>query len=217
MKKLLIIAATFISVSSFAQSQKYLQAMEPKVAAIDTTRSVQGAIDLANAFERIAEAEKTLWLPYYYAALAHVNSGYSLSGGTMGGLANQLDPIADKAEALIEKAAALSKNNSEIWAVKKMIATLRMTADPMSRYQQYAPIAQQALETARSLDKNNPRVDLLEGQDKFYTPEQFGGSKTEAKKLFEEALKKYAAAKPASTIDPSWGRGTANYFLAQIK
>jgi hypothetical protein len=43
---------------------------------------------------------------------------------------------------------------------------------------QYGPKAQEALETARKLNPNNPRVvDLLEGQDKFYTPEQFGGSK----------------------------------------
>ncbi len=217
MKRILFIAATFISLTTFAQTEKYFKAMEPKVAAIDTTRSVEAAKDLANAFERIAEAEKTQWLPYYYAALAQVNSGYSLSGGNMGGLASQLDPIADKAESLLQKAEALSKDNSEIWAVKKMIATLRMTADPMARYQQYGLMAQQALETARRLDKNNPRVDLLEGQDKFFTPEQFGGSKTEAKKLFEEALKKYAAAKPASSIEPSWGRGTTQYFLNQVK
>jgi hypothetical protein len=32
--------------------------MEPKVVAIDTTRSVEGLRDLGNAFERIADAEK---------------------------------------------------------------------------------------------------------------------------------------------------------------
>ena len=64
--------------------------MEARVAAIDTTRNPSELTDLANAFERIADAEKTQWLPYYYAALAAVNSGYSMSnGGMAGGLAEK--------------------------------------------------------------------------------------------------------------------------------
>ena len=66
------------------------------------------------------------------------------------------------------------------------------------------------------LNPENPRVYLLQAQDKYFTPEQFGGSKAEAKKLFEEANKKYAAFKPASTIDPAWGRSSVNYFLGEL-
>ena len=202
----------------FAQSEKYTKTMEAKVQAFDTTRNADALKDLGNAFERIAEAEKTQWHPYYYAALAHVNAGYFSMGGQMGGGgAQKVDPIADKAEQLISKAEALSKDNSEIFVVKKMIATLRMMGDPMTRYMQYGPQAQQALETAKKLNPENPRVYLLEGQDKFYTPEQFGGSKSEAKNLLEQALKKYEAFKPASTIDPTWGQRTTQYFLSQIK
>ena len=219
MKRLtLLFTFSLFLVTAFTQSDKYAKTMEPKIAAFDTTRNPEGLRDLANAFERIADAEKTQWLPYYYAALAHVTSGYFMTNGQLtGGLANKIDPVADKAEALISKAEALSKDNSEIFLVKKMIATLRMMADPMSRYMQYGPQAQQALETAKKLNPQNPRVYLLEGQDKFYTPEQFGGSKEEAKKLFEEALKKYDAFKPESNLHPHWGRGNTQYFLSQAK
>ena len=216
-KAFLFVLATALVATGFAQSEKYTKAMEAKVAAFDTTRSPEALKDLGNAFERIAEAEKTQWLPYYYAALAHVNSGYFLTGGQMGGMAQTLDPIADKAEQLIGRAEELSKDNSEVYVVKKMIATLRMMGDPMSRYMQYGPQAQQALETAKKLNPENPRVYLLEGQDKYYTPEQFGGSKTEAKALFELALAKYETSKPASALDPKWVRGTTQYFLSQIK
>jgi len=78
-------------------------------------------------------------------------------------------------------------------------------------------MAQEALETAKKLDPENPRIFLLEGQDKFFTPEQFGGSKEEAKKLFQQSLEKFDTFKPASDIDPHWGRTTAQYFLSQIK
>jgi hypothetical protein len=216
MKKLLLIAAcTFTLATTVAQSDKYTKAMTERVAAIDTTRNPEALVALAASFERIADAEKSQWHPWYYAALAQVNAGLMMSGGKMGGMADKLDPLADKADMLIARAEALSKDNSEIYIVKKMIATLRMMGDPMNRYMQYGPQAQQALETARKLNPENPRIYLLEGQDKFYTPEQYGGSKTEAKRLFEEALKKYDAFRPASAIDPAWGRGTTQYFLSQ--
>jgi hypothetical protein len=58
---------------------------------------------------------------------------------------------------------------------------------------------------------------LLEAQDKFYTPEQFGGSKDEAKVLFEKAQKLFEIFKPGSTVHPNWGKGTVAYFLSQYK
>lgn len=220
MKKVfLFLTASFFMMAAFAQSDKYMKAMQDKVSALDTTRNTDALKDLSASFERIGDAEKTQWLPYYYAALAQINSGYSISmaSGKMGGMADKTDPICDKAEQLLSKAEALTKDNSEIYVVKKMIATLRMTADPMNRYMQYGPQAQQALDMAKKLNPENPRVYLLEGEDKFFTPEQFGGSKTEAKKLFEEAMQKYDTFKPASSIDPNWGRNTTQYFLSQAK
>lgn len=218
MKKLvMLLSGSLLMMTAFAQSEKYVKAMEAKVPAVETTRTPEELRDLANTFERIADAEKTQWLPYYYAALSQVNYGYVLSGGQMGGMADKLDPIADKAEELINKAETLSKDNSEIFVVKKMIATLRMMGDPMNRYMQYGPKAQEALATAKKLNENNPRVYMLEGQDKFYTPEQYGGSKTEAKRLFEEAMKKFESFKAPTSIDPNWGKGTTQYFLNQIK
>jgi hypothetical protein len=142
--------------------------------------------------------------------------GYSLSGGQFGTNADKIDPVADQAEALINKAAAITNNNSEVFVVKKMIATLRMMADPMNRYMKYGPIAAESLETAKKLNPENPRVYYLEAQDKFFTPEQFGGSKTEAKKLFELALQKFASFKPESNIHPTWGKAMAESFLKSM-
>jgi hypothetical protein len=215
-KGFLFLSLSLFIISAFAQSDKYMKAMQDKVTTIDTTRNPEILRDLSNSFERIGDAEKNQWLPYYYAALAQVNAAYGLSLGKQG-MANVTDPMADKAELLINKADALSNNNSEIYVVKKMIATLRMMVDPMNRYMQYGPQAQEALDMALKLNPENPRVYMLQGEDKFFTPEQYGGSKTEAKTLFEEALKKYDAFKPASSIDPVWGRGTTQYFLSQIK
>ena len=213
-KQFLLGAASLIAITSFSQSEKYTKAMEQLVAAVDTTYSVDGLTNMANSFQRIADAEKNQWLPYYYAALSHANAGLMMgtANGMTGGMADKTDPEADKAEQLLSKAEALSKDNSEIWIVKKQIATIRMMADPMNRYMTYGPAAAEALATAKKINPENPRVYLLEGQDKFYTPEQFGGSKVEAQKLFAEAQKKFENFKPESSIHPSWGMSQVKYF-----
>lgn len=206
------------SLSAKAQSDKYVKAMEAKVSTIDKVNSLAGWQELANSFERIADAEKTQWLPYYYAAMSNVMMGYITSGGQQDAASTtQLDQVADKAEALLNKAEELEKDNSDIYCVRKMINTLKMMPDPMTRYQTYGAKAAEALARAKSLDPSNPRVYMLEAQDKFYTPEQFGGSKTEAKTLFETALKKFDEYKPKSSIHPSWGKSQVEYFLSQIK
>lgn len=215
MKKIVfILALSLASAAVYAQSEKYLGAMEQLVSRIDSTRSPEGLVDLSNSFERIANAEKTQWLPYYYAALTTITlANVQFASGKM----DKLDEFADKAEPLLARAEELQKDNSDIFCLKKMLNTSRMMADPMNRYMTYGPAAAEALAQARKLNPDNPRVYLLEAQDKYFTPEQFGGSKEEAKILFEEALKKYETYKPESSIHPAWGAGQARYFLSQIK
>ncbi|HET6721518.1 MAG TPA: hypothetical protein VFH07_02160 [Chitinophagaceae bacterium] len=219
-KTIFILCIMFIAGFSFAQMpEKFVKAMEPKIAAVDTTSSIQGLTDLANAFERIAEAEKNQWLAYYYAAFCNASAGLMVGGGgdIMAAKADKTDPYADKAEKQIKKAEEMMKDNAEIYIVKKMIATLRMIGDPMNRYMTYGPEAQAMLDEAKKLDANNPRVYLLEGQDKFYTPQEFGGSKEEAKILFEKSKQLFETFKPASTVHPNWGKGTVSYMLSQYK
>lgn len=210
-----VLCLTIVTVR--AQSDKYIKAMKTNIAALDSLKTPESYTDIANSFQRIADAEKTQWLPYYYAAFGFTMTGYMQSNGQMNAGADKVDPLADKAEENIKKAEALAKDNSEIWCLKKMIATLRLMGDPMNRYMTYGPQAAEALQKAKTLNPENPRVYLLEAQDKFYTPEQFGGSKTEAKNLFELSEQKFQTFKPASDIDPTWGLSQVKFFLAQIK
>lgn len=215
MKKLLLLMPlSLLTIVSSAQSEKYVKAMEKLVPSVDTVWNVDQLKELSNSFERIADAEKTQWLPYYYAALTRVNAGYAImmSGATG---ADKTDPDGNKAQELIAKAEALSKDNSEIYIVKKLIATLMMIGDPMNRYMTYGPAASEALETAKKLNPENPRVYLQEGADMINTPEQYGGNKDEGKKLMEEAKKKFETFKPESNIHPNWGRGQVQYYLSR--
>jgi hypothetical protein len=219
-KTIFILSALLIAGFSFAQMpDKFVKAMEAKIVAIDSTHTAEGFTDLANAFERIADAEKNQWLAYYYAAYCNASAGLIAGSGgdVMTAKADKTDPYADKADKQLKKAEEMAKNNSEIFIVKKMIATLRMIGDPMNRYMTYGPEAQAMLDEAKKINPDNPRAYLLEGQDKYYTPEQFGGSKEEAKVLFEKAQKLYETFKPETTIHPNWGKSQVAYFLSQYK
>lgn len=205
-----ILLCLTVSTAIFAQSEKYTNAMKKNIAELETAMQKGSMPDLANNFERIADAEKTQWLPYYYAAYCTVMNAYMEQDKS------KTDGIADKAEQLIKKAEELNGGeNSETCVIKSMIASSHMMVDPQARWMQYGQLSATQITKAKSLDPTNPRPVYLEGQSKFYTPEQFGGGKAPAKELFTKALEMFDKFKPASDLHPTWGRSSTNYFLAQ--
>ncbi len=209
MKKILsLLALLSVTVFAFSQNPKYISAMEKNVAALDTTRDGLKLQALANNFERITSAEKTEWLPCYYAAYCYVNMTYSTKG-------DAIDTYCDKADKFIHVADSISPNNSEIYTLRAQIASARISVNPMSRGQKYGTMSGEFREKAKELDKTNPRPYYLEGTAYFYTPPMFGGGKDKAKPVFEKAATMYEAFKPASSIAPNWGKNSTQYFIKE--
>lgn len=212
MKKLLVCAMLLLSTQSImAQSDKYTQAMLSQIIAFEAASSPDEMLRVSNSFERIAEAEKTQWLPYYYAALGHIFYAFMKNDAT------QFDAHADAAEQLFAKATALEPQHSELEMMKAMLATLRMLVDPMNRWMKYNSIITAALENAKKLDPSNPRPYMWQAQQLRGTPEQFGGGCAVAKSLFETALAKYETFQPASVLHPTWGKKQAKQQWQQCK
>ncbi|UYQ93266.1 hypothetical protein MKQ68_24595 [Chitinophaga horti] len=201
---------TTVATIANAQSAQYQETMEQQIGEMYKNQQSGGLAQSANTFDRIAEAEKTQWLPYYYAAYCRVMQALDAQGS------NAIDAFADQAEKSIEKAEALSKDNAEIACLKSLITTARINADPMTRGRKLSPVAARYLSDAKKYDAENPRIYLLEGQSLFYTPEQFGGSKVKAKEKFELSLKKFDAFKPASSLAPNWGKEYTESLLSKI-
>ncbi|MGI8638254.1 MAG: hypothetical protein ACR2KZ_22910 [Segetibacter sp.] len=207
MKKVILSFVLFITTTSlFAQSERFQKSMQTNIALLDSAKTPDDFTTVAAAFERIGDAEKTQWLPYYYAALANIWKGFSDPKADK-------DEVAGKADALIAKAEAIESKNSEIALEKSMAATLHMMVDPQARWQQYGTLVRTNMETAKQLDANNPRVYYWEGQNLLGTPTQFGGGKDKAKPLFEKSLELYKSSKPVSSIYPSWGLKSAQVML----
>jgi hypothetical protein len=212
MKKMfLALVSLAVMTQGFAQSEKFTNAMTKTIAQMDSSKTADDMLAASAGFERIGDAEKNQWLPYYYASLSEVI--YAFMKNDM----SNNDALAGKAEQLLAKADGLQPNNSEISVIKAMIATLRMLVNPQQRWQQYGAVIQQELDNAKKQDPANPRPYYLQGQNLRNTPEQFGGGCTTAKPILEEALKKYETFKPASTIAPNWGKDRVVQALAGCK
>ncbi len=196
--------------TSFAQSDKYQAAMEKNLGMVtEAFKDPQKLLALSNTFERIGDAEKTQWLPYYYAALFQANYGLMQKDASGG------DDIAAKATALIDKASALSPNNSEISCVRSMVSTVSLMVNPMQRYMEYGAQSSKYLDEAIQQDPANPRPYFLKAQTLMYTPASFGGGCDAATPVMKIALEKYAAFKPASNIAPNWGEERANELMKE--
>ena len=213
-KTILALAITFTTTYSFAQTA-YEKAMLPKVQMIEMPKAnLDDYTAQANDFARIGDKEKTLWQPYYYDAFSIIKKGRTLMQQNQ---LSQLDDVAKEAQNYIDKAEALSPNNAEIFLLKKMNHGLKMMVNPMERWQTEGQAAQVALNEAQKLDPENPRITILEAEDLYYTPEQFGGSKSKGIELFKKALEQFKTYKIKSSVDPNWGQGEANYFISQAK
>lgn len=209
MKKLLLTFVLLLSVYATAQSQ-YETAMETNIAKLQKAQNPDDLTALSNTFLRIGKKEKTQWLPYYYASLAQISKGRILISKNK---VNELDAVADEAQNALNKAKELSKDNAENYILEKLIHRIRMRVNPMVRYQTESALGQKALEKAKKLAPENPRVTLLLAEDLYFTPEQYGGDKAKAMELFKKALEQFKTYKTKSSLAPNWGKQEAEYFL----
>ena len=208
MKKILLAFGLLIAVAANAQSDKYVAAMQKNIALLDSAKTVQDFQNASNAFERIGDAEKTQWLPYYYSGLALTTIGWMDKNLDKDANSTRINTLCDKAEA-IEK-------NAEIYSIRYMSATQQMLVDPQTRWQTYGQQAANFLQEGMKMDPNNPRLYYLQAQNVFGTPEAFGGGKKNAKPLFEKAIALYKTFQ-VKPLYPNWGQKSAEDMLAKCQ
>ena len=208
--KRIILSFTLIMFTGclFAQSDKYQKGMQANIALLDSAKTTHDLTAVSAAFERIGDAEKTQWLPYYYAGLALTRVGWMDQKVDKDKNAQQVKALCDKAEAI--------QKNADIYSIRNMAATQQMMVDPQSRWQTNGMEAAQALQEGMKLDPNNPRLYYLQGMSLFNTPEQFGGGKAKAKPVFEKAVALYKA-EQVKPLYPNWGQKQAEDMLAKCQ
>lgn len=202
MKKIIItLLMSALCIISFAQSEKYMGAMQKNLAAIEPAfANPPEMLALSNSFERIAAAEKNQWMPYYYAALLQVNYAFMQKDPSGN------DALAARATMLLNKADSLQPNNSEVSTVRSMVATVQMLVNPMQRYMEYSGAIEINLQKAMEQDAGNPRPIYVKAENLKNTPANFGGGCAVALPLLKKALEKYNSFKPQNALTPTWGQ-----------
>ena len=214
MKKFIffLLAAVSLQMTAFSQSDKYIAAMKKNLSLFDSAKTVEDYTKMANTFERIGDAEKTQWLPYYYAGLALSSAGWIETFKDKDANADRINKFCDKAESI----ATADADKAEILSVRNMAATQQMLVDPSTRFMSYGIAANQALEKALKFDPTNPRLYYLKGMSLFGTPVNYGGGKDKAKPVFEKAVQLYKEAKPKE-LYPRWGQKQAEDMIVQCQ
>jgi hypothetical protein len=205
-----VVAKAQSSLPSNKLSPGYMAVMKENIQMLDTATATETFSLLSNNFERIALAEKSDWISYYYAANCRISQAAYMTDK------NSTDMLADKAEALLDKADSLSKDNSEIYCLYYLLSYIRIKADPMGRYQQYGPMAAEYIGLAKQLNPANPRTWLCEAQVVLNTPEAFGGGKNVARPLLEKSMEAFELFKPVTDISPNWGAKTARQLWDEV-
>lgn len=208
--RLITLALVLMHTFSFAQSDKYQQAMSKNVAILDTARSAATLQTLIGAFSRIGTAEKSQWLPYYYAGLGAMNRAGKEPDKAL------IDGWADQAELFAHRADSLSPNNSEVSCLLATIQFARINVDFMGRGPKYSALGAELLQRALQQNPDNPRALVVLAQLRSSAPAGYGGDKAMACQLATKALQAYAAA-PAGGIEPHWGQKSAQQLMAKCE
>lgn len=207
MKTLMMIS--ILMVSAIATASKYHDTMVKNIDQLEKTQTVNGANQVAATFLRIADVEKSEWLPRYYAAYAYIYSTHFLHD------ADSIDVALDKAQVLLDDLLKSNPNESEVYVLQSFVYSLRITS--MSRGMKYSGLSNSSLDKAEQLNPKNPRVYYCRGNNVFHTPSMFGGGAEKAQPLFEKAKALFETNKSDNDLNPSWGQYHNALMLEKCK
>lgn len=213
---LMILSITLISLAlwnmqAMGQEDPYTSAMKSAIEMMEQASEPGELAESANRFERIATAEKSRWMPYYYASYSLVSMSYDESDG------GQRDLILDRAQDLLDQALDLEPKESELHVLQAFLYPSRIIIDPMGRGMIYMEKIFASLGTAKALNPENPRSYFLEGINKLNLPPSFGGGADVAKPILEVALVKFEAFTNEDPLWPGWGEETTRTELEKLQ
>ena len=211
MKTINTILLMLLTIAVFANDEKYVEQMGKQIQNVYTAKTIEDLQTAVNTFNRIANAEKSKWEPYYYSAFGNIMMA------TRTNEAAKMDSYLDQALASVEKGKALAPSESELIALEGFVHMIRITVDPAVRGQQYSGLSMQTFGKALAINPNNPRAMALMAQMQYGTAQFFGSPTTEACGVAAKALTLFNSEKPENPITPAWGKEMAEDLLKSCK
>ena len=205
-----ILMLTLIITVSYAQD-KYTTQMLKSMESVYNSKTPEEYQAAINAMDRIGNAEKTKWEPFYYSAF-----GYLMIATKEKDVVKK-DQFLDLSAAALAKGKAINENESELVALDGFIQMIRVTVDPAARGAQYSGQAMQLFGKAVALNPENPRALGLMAQMQFGMANFFNSSTTEACATAAKSLEKFQTYQSTNPLAPKWGKGMSEEVVQQCK
>ena len=147
-------------------------------------------------------------LAHYYVGLAD----YRLNNQFSDDAEEQREQILGHATEHLKQATNIDEEMADVWALLAGVYGQRMGLNPM-KGMLLGSDASSALERAKKLEPDNPRVWIIDGTQDFFTPSMFGGDKEQALKSFKKAAQLAQQESIDDPLQPSWGHAEAYAWI----
>jgi tetratricopeptide (TPR) repeat protein len=191
------------------QENNYVMVMVQHKKSLNMARNLPDFQNLAESFERIAQAETHQWHPLYYAALCYINMSI------VNEKPESSQGYLDQAQVLIDRALKIYPDESELFVLQALLYQGRIRADQTGQGRDFLIRAGTALDKAKSYNPDNPRIYYLMGLNLLFLPEAAGGGAISACPMFNTATEKFGKEQPAHVLSPTWGGERNEQFLTQ--
>ena len=207
MKTTILLLLLFVA----ANDPRYDEIMAKNITLVYKAQSIEELQQATNVFDRIGDAEKNKWEPFYYSSFGYIMMANREKDPV------KKDALLDQAKIAIDKATAIKPNESEIVALEGFISMIRITVDPATRGPKYSGLAMQSFGKAIGLNPENPRAHTLMAQMEFGTAQFFNVPPTDACTTAQKALEKFASYKSDNLLAPVWGKGMTEEMVKNCK
>jgi len=203
----IITAVVLLVCTTLSAQSKFETGMQKAFALWGEKKSAEASA----MFERIAAAEKTNWLPYYYVALVNVTDAFQTQDK------EKIAALLAKAQGATDNALDLSPDNAELLVMQAMIHTAWIVADPMTNGMKLSGTVNEIYAKAMKIAPDNPRVVFNKAEFEIGGARYFGKDIKPMCAEIERAVTLFANFKPETPFHPNWGKERAEQALAECK
>jgi hypothetical protein len=208
MKKLVLFLLLSFPIFAFQA-----QTLEEKLSALflefDTTQVFSAKMAASSKLELLANMETENYAVNYYAAYSKAMISYMEKDK------DRKDMFLDMADTFLEKVKQLQPKNEETFILGALLANARLVVDGGSRWKQQGDIFNANIDSAKTINPNNPRIYHLKGVALYFTPKMFGGGAKNALEYLEKAKTLFSTQMNGNILIPSWGEKRNLYFLSE--
>jgi tetratricopeptide (TPR) repeat protein len=162
--------------------------------------------EVSSKLERLSTFGDKEWLVNYYLALNYYRISTILYNNK-----EESEKYLESAKETIQKSIKGKDDFADSHALFSTILGIELGFKPQLAMTNGIQSAKE-IEKAKKLAPENPRVYMIDGTGKLYTPKMFGGGVDKAIEFFEEAAELFAREKDQG-IYPDWGKDEVYVWL----